>query len=178
LSLSSALAVSVAGAAADTTNAGVKCQERPLRRGCGVRPSSPGSLPKTGTAREECLTGLPSAPPSAIVSRLTPQAVARLFCGAAIWLRLRPRFGLAEKTTLVRPKGVPEGRDRSTPLSECGAAPVLAADSGTRPSGAHQGCRKRNHCRSPRSVHFPEGRYFRIWEATAPPGNDLGGLRR
>ena len=167
MSLSSALAVSVAGAAADTTNAGVKCQERPLRRGCGVRPSSPGSLPKTGTAREECLTGLPSAPPSAIVSRLTPQAVARLFCGAAIWLRLRPRFGLAEKTTLVRPKGVPEGRDRSTPLSECGAAPVLAADPQPRPSGALGDYRKRNDHRSPPLGAFPGGAIFQ----------DLGGNR-
>ena len=30
----------------------------------------------------------------------------------------------------------------------------------------------------PRSVHFPEGLGYRIWEEIAPPEKDLGGLLR
>ena len=59
---------------------------------------------------EECLTWLRSAPLSAIESRTTALAVARLFCEPALILRMTPRCGLAEKMTPVRPKGVPEGR--------------------------------------------------------------------
>ncbi len=35
-----------------------------------------------------------------------------------------------------------------------------------------------NDCRSLPLDHFPEGRHFRSRESLAPPGNDLGGLRR
>ena len=54
------------------------------------------------------------------------------------------------------------------------AAPVLYP----RPSGAHQDFRRCKFADRPRSVRFPQGRYYGNWEVLALEGNDLGGLRR
>ena len=63
-------------------------------------------------------------------------------------------------------------------FADSDAAPVTAPDFNPGLRGRFEITANSSVTDRPRSAHFPEGQQFRSGNVTAPPENDLGGLRR